>query len=167
MAKEIQKITKKTTKTPVVKKAVVKKVVKKAETKAVSPVIKTPKVKEQSVVIEQKVVKYFNKNLMISPRKLRLLVDNIKKMSPAEALVKLKFTNTKAARIMVKALQNVIADAKNNFNLDEKSLKFVLLKVDEGLKIKRMDKSHGSRFARGLIQKRHSRLIIHVKGNQK
>ena len=68
---------------------------------------------------------------------------------------------------MVKALQNVIADAKNNFNLDTNSLKFDLLKVDEGLKIKRMDKSHGSRFARGLIQKRHSRLVIHVKGNSK
>jgi large subunit ribosomal protein L22 len=104
---------------------------------------------------------------MISPRKLRLLANSIRKMSPVEALTRLKFTNTKAARIMIKALQNVIADAKNNFNFDENSLKFDIIKVDEGLKIKRMDKSHGSRFARGLIQKRHSRLIIYVKGNQK
>jgi ribosomal protein L22 len=104
---------------------------------------------------------------MISPQKLRLLTDNIKKMSPVEALGRLKFTNTKAARVIIKALQNVIADAKNNFNLEPNTLKFDLIKVDEGMKIKRMDKSHGSRFARGLIQKRHSRLIIHVKGNQK
>ena len=109
---------------------------------------------------------YFNKNIMISPRKLRLLVDNIRKLSPVEALVRLKFTNTKAARIMIKALQNVIADAKNNFNLDANTLKFDLIKADEGMKIKRMDKAHGSRFARGLIQKRHSRLVIHVKGKQ-
>ena len=162
MTKEIKKTTTKV-KTPAVKKAVVKKDIKKAEVKAVSPIIETPKTK----VAAPNVAKYLNKNLMISPRKLRLLADNIRKMSPVEALSRLKFTNTKAARIMIKALQNVIADAKNNFNLDENSLKFDLLKVDEGLKIKRMDKSHGSRFARGLVQKRHSRLIIHVKGNQK
>jgi large subunit ribosomal protein L22 len=156
MAKEIKKTTK--IKTPVVKKTVVKK----AEIKAVSKVIETPKVE-----VSKNIAKYLNKNLMISPRKLRLLTDNIKKMSPVEALGRLKFTNTKAARVIIKALQNVIADAKNNFNLDPNTLKFDLIKVDEGMKIKRMDKSHGSRFARGLIQKRHSRLIIHVKGNQK
>ncbi|MDD4135569.1 MAG: uL22 family ribosomal protein [Candidatus Shapirobacteria bacterium] len=163
MAQEIKKTTTKTkiVETKVTKTKVSK--VKEAVAKAVAPVIKTPKV-EVSVL---KVAKYLNKNVMISPRKLRLLADNIRKMSPVEALGRLKFTNTKAARIMVKALQNVIADAKNNFNLDTNSLKFDLLKVDEGLKIKRMDKAHGSRFARGLIQKRHSRLIIHVKGNQK
>jgi large subunit ribosomal protein L22 len=141
-------------------KAVKAKIVK---TKAVSKVIETPKVE----VSKSNIAKYLNKNLMISPRKLRLLANNIKKLSPVEALSRLKFTNTKAARIMIKALQNVIADAKNNFNLEANTLKFDLLKVDEALKIKRMDKSHGSRFARGLIQKRHSRLIIHVKGNQK
>jgi len=157
MTKEIKKITK--IKTPAIKKAVVKK----TEVKAVSKIVKAPKVELSTT----KVVRYLNKNIMISPRKLRLTANNMRKMSPVKALVGLKFTNTKAARIMVKALQNVIADAKNNFNLDENSLKFDLIKVDEGLKIKRMDKSHGSRFARGLIQKRHSRLIIHVKGNQK
>jgi len=163
MAQEIKKTTTKAkiVETKVTKTKVSK--VKEAVTKAVAPVIKTPKVE----VSTPKVAKYLNKNVMISPRKLRLLADNIRKMSPVEALGRLKFTNTKAARIMIKALQNVIADAKNNFNLDTNSLKFDLLKVDEGLKIKRMDKAHGSRFARGLIQKRHSRLVIHVKGNQK
>ena len=160
MTKEIKKTTTKV-KTPVVKKAVVRKDTKKVETKAVSPIIETPKAK----VSKTNVARYLNKNLMISPRKLRLLADNIRKMSPTEALSRL--TNTKAARIMIKALQNIIADAKNNFNLDENSLKFDLIKVDEGLKIKRMDKAHGSRFARGLVQKRHSRLIIQVKGIQK
>ncbi len=153
MAKVIKKTTK--IETPVIKKTVAK--------KAASKVIETPKVE----VSKPTVAKYLNKNIMISPRKLRLLVNNIKKLSPSEALLRLKFTNTKAARIMIKVLQNVISDAKANFNLDTNTLKFDLVKVDEGLKIKRMDKSHGSRFARGLIQKRHSRLVIHVKGIQK
>lgn len=156
MAKEIKKITK-------VKAIKTVKPVKEPKLKAVSPIVETPKVE----VAATKVAKYFNKNIMISPRKLRLLADNIRKLSPVEALARLKFTNTKSARVMIKALQNIIADAKNNFNFEANTLKFDLIKVDEGLKIKRMDKSHGSRFARGLIQKRHSRLVIHVKGNQK
>jgi len=132
----------------------------------------TPKIVAPTKVVETKVestiqiVKYVNKNVQISPRKLRLVVDRIRPLSPVKALASLKFTNNKSARILVVALQNVISDAKHNFNLDAESLKFELIKADEGLKIKRMDKAHGSRFARGLIQKRHSRLVIHVKGNQ-
>jgi len=114
-----------------------------------------------------KTAKYVNKNIQISPRKLRLMVDEIRKFSPVEALERIKFVNNKSSRILVQALKNIIADAKNNFNLDTNTLKFDTIKADEALKIKRMDKSHGSHFARGLIQKRHSRLVIIVKGVQK
>ncbi|MFA5749937.1 MAG: uL22 family ribosomal protein [Candidatus Shapirobacteria bacterium] len=145
-------------------------------------IIKTPiekknlsKVKEKPVEVKSeekietvfKTAKYVNKNIQISPRKLRLMVDEVRKFTPNEALNRIKFINTKAARILVQALKNVIADAKNNFNLDTNSLKFDTIKADEALKIKRMDKSHGSHFARGLIQKRHSRLVVIIKGVQK
>lgn len=155
------KVTKKTTitKTPTL---VVKKNPSKVEVK--KTVIAKPVVKVETVY---KTAKYVNKNIQISPRKLRLLVDEVRKLSPVEALTRVKFINTKSARILVQALKNIIADAKNNFNLDTNSLKFDTIKADEALKIKRMDKSHGSRFARGLIQKRHSRLVIIVKGVQK
>ncbi|MCW1949452.1 MAG: uL22 family ribosomal protein [Candidatus Shapirobacteria bacterium] len=152
--------TKKTTKVvKAVKAETVKKPVKKVE--AVKPV----EVQKQTTVF--KTAKYVNKNIQISPRKLRLLVDEVRKFSPVEALNRVKFINTKSARALTQALKNIIADAKNNFNLDTNSLKFDTIKADEALKIKRMDKSHGSRFARGLIQKRHSRLVIIVKGVQK
>jgi len=143
--------------------------IKSKTTKTVAPK-KTTEIKktvEAKATPVLKVAKYVDKNVMISPRKLRLLVNNIKKLSPKEALLRLKFTNTKGARFMIRALQTIISDAKNNFGLDTDALKFDTIKVDEGLKIKRMDKSHGSRFARGLIMKRHSRLTIHVKGVQK
>ena len=155
MAKVIKKTTIKT-------KAPVKTVKKTVETKAVE--VKKP-VEKTTVVY--KTAQYINKNVMISPRKLRLLVDRIRPLSPEVALLNLKFVNTKAARILVQALKNVIADAKNNFNLDVNSLKFDTIKADEASKIKRMDKSHGSHFARGIILKRHSRLLIKVKGVQK
>jgi large subunit ribosomal protein L22 len=146
-----------------------KEVVKKTASKKVAiPKIATQPVDKKILSqVEGKTAKYLNKNIQLSPRKLRLLVNEIRKFSPVEALNRVKFINTKAGRILVKALTNVIADAKNNFKLDTNSLKFDTIKADEALKIKRMDKSHGSRFARGLIQKRHSRLVIIVKGVQK
>lgn len=125
----------------------------------------TPKVVAKETVVIT--ARYLNKNIQLSPRKLRLLVDQVRKFTPVEALARLKFVNTKAARILIKALKNIIADSNNNFNLNINSLKFDTMKVDESIKFKRMDKSHGSHFARGIIQKRHSRLLIIVKGVKK
>ena len=115
-------------------------------------------------VPQVKVVSYLDKNIKISPRKLRLLANDVKKFTPSEAVSRLKFTNSLPARTLIKAIKTITADAKNNFNLDTNTLKFDTIRVDESLKIKRVDKAHGSRFARGTIQKRHSRLVITITG---
>ena len=114
-----------------------------------------------------KTVRFLNKNIKISPRKLRLLANTIKKLKPALALTQLKFINTRSARALSQAVQSLIADAQNNHRLNPQTLVFDQIMVDHGPKFKRMDKSHSSRFARGLIQKRHSRLLISVKGSLK
>lgn len=113
-----------------------------------------------------KTFRYLDKNIKISPRKLRLLVNTVKKLSPAQALVQLKFVNTLSARILLKAIKTATNIAKNNLGLGIDQLSFASMVVGDGLKIKRMDKSHGSRFNRGLIQKRHSRLEIIIKSSQ-
>lgn len=141
----------------IVKKTITKKVVATKKV-AATPVVAVP---------EFKLSVYNDKNIKISPRKLRLMAMSIKKLSPLEASVKLSLTNTKAARILTAALKTVVSVAKNNYNLLPESLKFESIQVDEGPKIKRMDKSHGSHFSRGIITKRHSRLIIIVKGQVK
>lgn len=155
MAKEITKktVTKKTvTKKAVVKKTPIKKaVVEKAVVEKVAPVI----------------VKYYDKNIKVSPRKLRLLANSIKSISPVKVIPQLALTNTKSARILTRAIKNIVSVAKNNYNLLPESLKFNSILVDEGQKIKRMDKSHGSHFARGIIIKRHSRLTLIIQGQSK
>ena len=122
---------------------------------------------KKPVVVTQpqfKLVTFKAKNLLMSPRKLRLLANEVKKHSPLESLVKLKLSPTKAARILTRCVANVISDAKNNFHLDPESLSFKTFLVNEGQKIKRMDKSHGSRFNRGIIFKRRSLVNITVVG---
>ncbi len=130
---------------------------------------KTTPLKKAPVVVKQefKTCRYQDKNLKVSPRKLRLLANSIKKMSPQQAALELSFTNTAAARALSRAIKTVVSVAKNNYNLSETSLKFDSIIVNEGQKIKRMDKSHGSRFSRGIIIKRHSRLLIILKGEVK
>ncbi|HOY61466.1 MAG TPA: uL22 family ribosomal protein [Candidatus Woesebacteria bacterium] len=149
MAKEIIKKT-------ITKKTAPKKVV--TPSKITSPVVIAP---------EFKLSKYTDKNIKISPRKLRLLVTSIKKISPPVALTKLSLTNTKAARVLASALKTAISVAKNNYDLIPETLKFDTITVNEGPKTKRLDKSHGSHFARGVIIKRHSYLTIIVKGQVK
>jgi len=128
--------------------------------KIITPVVETKKpVMGESV--------YTDKNIQISPRKLRLLVETIKKLTVVSALSKLKFTNTKSARVLTRALETAIATAKNNYNLIPETLKFGSFTVNEGPKIKRTDKSHGSRFARGIIIRRHSKINMTVKGQIK
>ncbi len=120
--------------------------------------------KPETVKLVTKTVKYVDTNIKISDRKLRLLVDQIKKLSPHQAADRLTVTNSKSARILKKAIDTIVADAQHNHNLSLESLVFKSIMVDQGIRFKRMDKSHGSRFNRGLIQKRHSRLQILVTG---
>lgn len=127
--------------------------------------ITTPAVENKIPTFGESV--YNDKNIQISPRKLRLLVETSKKLTVLSALSKLKFTNTKSARVLVKAIETAIATAKNNYNLIPETLKFTSFIVNEGPKTKRTDKSHGSRFARGIIIRRHSRLTMVVKGQIK
>lgn len=141
---------------------------KKIINKTISKKVTTPVVAAPTIApLEFKLSKYTDKNIKISPRKLRLLATSIKKISPQVALTKLSLTNTKAARVLASALKTAISVAKNNYDLSPETLKFDTITVDEGPKTKRMDKSHGSHFARGIIIKRHSYLTIIVKGQVK
>ena len=108
---------------------------------------KTPE-KKQPELIE---VKTEAKYLPISPRKLRLVAEAVKRLEPEEALRKLAFLNKKGAQFLIKAIKTALADAENNFGLAKDSLRFVEILVNEGPRLKRRDKSHGARFNGGII----------------
>ncbi len=72
------------------------------------------------------------KNITMSPRKVRLVADMVRKMNPHRALDVLQFTNKAAALPVAKAIKSVLANAGNTENLS-----FVSIQIDEGLKMKR------------------------------
>lgn len=72
------------------------------------------------------------KNIQSSPRKLRLVADMIRKMSPERALETLQFTNKAAALPLAKAIKTAVANAGKVENLA-----FKKLEINEGSKLKR------------------------------
>lgn len=75
--------------------------------------------------------------LRIAPRKVRLVADLIRGKRIEEAQNTLNFTIKKAAIPLLKLLRSAVANAKNNFQLDESNLYIAKILVDEGPKYKR------------------------------
>lgn len=96
----------------------------------------------------------------MSAQKLRLLTVGLRNLSPRAALQKLQFHPQKGKIFLEKLIKQGIANAVNNFKLSEENLFIKRLEVNDGPGLKRMDKSHGARFDRGLIKKRSSRLLL-------
>jgi large subunit ribosomal protein L22 len=66
----------------------------------------------------------------ISPQKARLVADQIRGLSVAQALKILAFSRKKAARMVHKVLESAIANAENNHGADIDELKVAIVEVD-------------------------------------
>ena len=103
------------------------------------------------------------KNVKVSPKKTRFLADQIRKMDPAQALAILDFTVKSSSHPLKKAIASAVANAKNNLGLDEASLKFKTISIEEGPVVKRFRAvSRGRAHA---ILKRSSHIKITLEGD--
>lgn len=73
------------------------------------------------------------KNVGHSPRKLRLVADMVRKMTPQRAVETLQFTNRAAAIDLAKAIKTAIANAGPHGS----HVVFKHLEIDEGFKMRR------------------------------
>ena len=74
----------------------------------------------------------------ISPRKARLVIDQIQNKSVDEALKIVRLSKKKAARFILKTLESAIANAENNYDMDVDRLFVKRAFVDEGPSMKRV-----------------------------
>lgn len=100
----------------------------------------------------------YSKNLKISPKKLRFLLPEIKRMSPADSLVSLMYMPNRPAKIFMQSIKSAISNAKILLKVDEKMLRFKHLTVEEGQKLKRF--RAGGRGTAKPILKRFSHIKI-------
>jgi large subunit ribosomal protein L22 len=77
------------------------------------------------------------KFIRMSPRKVRLVTNLIVGLPIPAARTQLNFLNKAAAMPVLKALNSAVANAVNNFKLDEKSLKIKAATADQGPTLKR------------------------------
>ena len=77
------------------------------------------------------------KNIRISPRKVRLVAEELAGKKALEAVESLKFVPKKASLPLSKVIKSAISNAKNNNKMDEKKLIIKEIVVNEGPKLKR------------------------------
>ena len=100
------------------------------------------------------------KHARISPQKCRLVADQIRGLSVAQALKVLAFSRKKAARVVHKVLESAIANAENNHGADIDELKVAKIEVDNAPFFTRYSARAKGRGDR--IIKRNSHITIRV-----
>lgn len=77
------------------------------------------------------------KNIKVSPRKMRLVVDSVKKQAVPVALMSLGGMSNRAAVPIKKALESAMANAVNNFKAEKANLSITEILIGEGISYKR------------------------------
>jgi large subunit ribosomal protein L22 len=98
------------------------------------------------------------KFVRVSPRKVRLVVDQIRGRGVEEALNVLKFIPKRSAGLIAKTLRTAVANAENTQNVDVDRLYVKRVKVDEAGMWKRFMPRAQGRATR--IRKRLSHITI-------
>ena len=102
-----------------------------------------------------------SKSIRISPRKVRMVVNAVKKLTPIVAIEKLRYLAKSSSLPVLKALKSAIANSK--LKIEDLRIKNIL--VDEGMRMKRRDTSHRP-GKEGLIQKRTSHIKVILTNGQ-
>ena len=146
---------------PKAKKATAKKAAPKAE-KAEAP----KKAKEEKKAEAPKKpmpteARAIAKNVRVTPRKVRLVIDLVRGLPVKQALGILDNLNRAASEPVMKLIKSAAANATNNFGMDEDALYIAQIYANDGLRMKRyLPRAKGS--ASGLV-KRSSHITVVVK----
>jgi large subunit ribosomal protein L22 len=96
--------------------------------------------------------------IRVSPRKVRLIMDEIRGRRIEEALNQLSFAPQKGAFILKKLISSAVANAEQNFKMDVDKLYIKRIYADEGPILKRFRPRAMGRAMR--IRKRTSHLTV-------
>ena len=118
---------------------------------SIKPNIRREKDNEAKVVL---------KNLRISPQKLNLVLEMIRKQKADVAISKLQFSKKRISIDVEKALKSVISNAENNHSLDIDKLYVKEAFVGKGIVMKRFHARARGRGARILKPFSHLTIIL-------
>lgn len=99
------------------------------------------------------------KFLLMSPRKIRLVVALIKKMKPADAVERLPFVHKRAGLEVAKVIKAAMAAARNK-GISETDLSFKEIQVGEGPRLKRGMAASRGRWHQFKKRMSHIRVVL-------
>lgn len=105
-------------------------------------------------------VKAVAKDVGISPRKVRLVVDMVRGKKVNEALVILSFVPKPAAKALSKVIKSAAANAENNFQMSPDDLEIIDICADQGHTLRRYRPKSRGRISP--ILKRSSHITVFV-----
>ena len=100
------------------------------------------------------------KNVRISPRKVRLVIDVVRGKRVNQALATLQFMPQKAAREVYKVVKSAAANAENNHDLDAEALIVKRIFANEGPTLKRFRPRSRGRVSPLLKRSSHITAIV-------
>jgi large subunit ribosomal protein L22 len=107
----------------------------------------------------EKTYKSTQKYLIESPRKLRLVVGMVRKMSPLEAIDKLPFIAKRASGDLIKVIKSAVANARNQ-SISDTNLIFKEIQIGEGPRLKRGRAASRGRYHPYKRRMSHIRVIL-------
>lgn len=105
-------------------------------------------------------VRAVTRYVRMSPRKVRLVVDQVRGLAVDEALAILKFTPKAAAKPVAKVIRSAIANAEENFGLSREDLYVSKIFVDVGPTHKRWMAGARGRFKPILKRTSHITVVL-------
>lgn len=126
--------------------------VEKTEKKAkkAEKVVKAEPVKEEKPAVTEALA--IAKDIRVTPRKVRLVLDLVRGKDVEEALAILKNVNRSASAPVAKIVKSAAANATNNFGMDKNKLYVAEIQASDGIKMKRfMPRGKGS--SSGLVKR--------------
>lgn len=101
--------------------------------------------------------------VMMGPRKLRLVARAVRGLTPQAAMNQLKLLPKRAAGAVLSVFEQAMGNAKNNFKLSPENLRVKMLAINDGPRgPKRMDRSHGARFDRGIKRRKFAHINLEL-----
>ena len=107
------------------------------------------------------VVRASARYLRVTPRKARLVADQVRGMATADALPLLQFSPRGAAQEIQKLIESAMANAENNHDLVADEMEIAEIRVDQGPTLKRWRPRARGRATR--IEKKTSHVFVALK----
>ena len=95
-----------------------------------------------------------------SPRKARIVMQELRGLPVEDALLQLRFTPKPIAREVAKVLESAASNAENNFGLDRDELRVHAIHADDGRTLRRFRAKARGRVGRILKRTSHITVVV-------